>query len=290
VGDPALALIKQASNKAGKVALKSYLGKAFSRQVMTEGDQPVFFAENFLDIQWQSWGLNKYKINNSRYLQQPNAVSYTNVTLFSYLASGYVSNSRIISPISHNPDSLYKFRIKETFKNGDQEIAVVSCQLKDPASISHSAFEGDMYINTDTYDILKTEGTLARFKFTKSGIYNVKLKELKLVSQFKLDSDGNNVLEYSSFTITSDVKMLGIGVKKLLYSSKLFVLNYDASIESSSLTEVNVASKEKDEDRVKKTAYDAEFWKNNPVIRRTQTEDDAINTLENHKNKKGNME
>jgi hypothetical protein len=290
VGNPGLALIKEASAKAGKAVMKNFTGKAFSRQVMTEGEQPVFFAENFLDVQWQNWGITKYNNTNSRYLARPNAVSYTNITLFSYLATGYVGNSQLISPISHNPDSLYKYKIRETFKNGDQEIAVVSCLLKDPDNISHAAFEVDIYINTNTYDILKTEGTLAKFKLNKTGLYSIKLKDLKVTSQYKLNSDGINVLDYSSFTITSDVKVMGIGVKKLVYSSKIFILNYDAAIPSSALTDIDLASKEKDEDRVTKTAYDAAFWQNNPVIRRTQAEDDAISLLEGQKSKKGNME
>ncbi|MES2062884.1 MAG: carboxypeptidase-like regulatory domain-containing protein [Bacteroidota bacterium] len=287
VGNPALALMQLASEKAYKDVNVPHIAKAFSRQIMAEGDKPAFFAENFLDVQWQNWGITKYNITNARYLQKPDAVSYTNVTLLSYIFSAFAKNSILTSPISHKPDSLYKFTIKETFKNNDQEITVINCQLKDPDQVKHLTFIGDIYINSDTYDVLKTDGTLLGFKLNLSGPYKSKLKELKLISQFKLDNKGANVLDYSSFTIKYDMKLLGLGVKVLSYSTKIFILDYTPSIDPASLTEIDLKSKEKDEDRIKKRAYDADFWKNNAVIRRTQAEEDAIATLENQKNKQG---
>jgi hypothetical protein len=54
IGDPVLTLMKQAADNAYKTATTPYFAKAFSKQIMTEGNRPAFFAENFLDLQWQS--------------------------------------------------------------------------------------------------------------------------------------------------------------------------------------------------------------------------------------------
>lgn len=287
VGNPALTLIKLAADKAYKTAITPYLAKAFSRQIMTEADKPAFFAENFLDVQWQNWGITKYKITNARYLKRPDAVSYNNLTLLTYICSEFLKNTMLVTPINHQPDSLYKFKIKETFTNNGQQISVISCALRDPDAKGF-AFTGDIYINSDTYDVVKTEGTIHGLKMTLSGPYGAKLKELKIMSQFKLDDKGNNVLDYSSFVLTYDMKVLGLVAKTLNYSSTLFILNYDPTINPASLTNIDPNTKVNDEEMIKKIPYDPVFWKNNPVIRRTQADDDAITFLEGLKKQEGN--
>ncbi|NCD71403.1 carboxypeptidase-like regulatory domain-containing protein [Mucilaginibacter agri] len=289
VGNPALEIIKQTAAKAGKNIHTEYYTKVFFRRMTLEGEEPTFFAESFLDAQWQNWGLTKYNISNSRYLQNENSINYNNVAMFSMLCSGYVNNSKIISPINHKPDSLYKFIIKQTFKTNGHEIAVIKCELKDPDNTLNSAFVGDYYIDTENYTVLKTDGTISRFKMNASGPLSLKLKELRIVSQYKMDADSNTVLDYSNFTLKSTLKAGFVGIKQLTYNGQLFALDYNTPFDKSALNEVSVDKMQKEEEKFKSVAYDPEYWKNNPIIKRTDSEDAAVALLEQLKKVKGNI-
>lgn len=289
VGDPALAIIRSTVAKVAKIARIEYFPKVFSRRLTLETDKPTFFAESFLDAQWQPWGLTKYNVTNSRYLQNDNGVNYNNIALFSMLCSGYVGNSLLVSPMSHKPDSLYKFSIKETFKANGHEIAVIKCELKDQ-DLPHTAFEGDYYIDTDNYNILKTDGILHHFLLSSTGPFSLKVKEVRIITQYKIGVDNNMVLDYSNFTLKSTLKAGFLGLKQLTYIGQLFALDYPEPANKTGLAEVTLDKLQKEEDKFKSIAYDPEYWKSNPVIKRTIAEDVAVTQLEQLKKVKGNID
>ncbi len=289
VGNPALAIIRSTVAKVAKIARNEYFPKVFSRRLTLESDKPTFFAESFLDAQWQAWGLTKYNISNSRYLQNDNSINYNNIAMFSMLCSGYIGNSLLVSPMFHKPDSLYKFSVKETFKENGHEIAVIKCELKDQ-DLPHTAFEGDYYIDTDNYNILKTDGILHHFSLTSSGPFSFKVKEVRVVTQYKIGADSNMVLDYSNFTLKSTLKAGFVGLKQLTYVGQLFAIDYPQSADKTGLADVTLDKMQNEEDKFKSIAYDPEYWKNNPVIKRTTAEDAAITQLEQVKKVKGNID
>jgi hypothetical protein len=289
VGDPALAIIRSTVAKVAKIARLEYFPKVFSRRLTLETDKPTFFAESFLDAQWQPWGLTKYNVTNSRYLQNDNGVNYNNIALFSMLCSGYVGNSLLVSPMSHKPDSLYKFSIKEIVKAKGHEIAVIKCELKDQ-DFPHTAFEGDYYIDTDNYNILKTDGVLHHFLLSSTGPFSFKVKEVRIITQYKMGTDSNMVLDYSNFTLKSTLKAGFVGLKQLTYIGQLFALDYPNPANKTALAEVTLDKLQKEEDKFKSIAYDPEYWKSNPVIKRTTAEDAAVTQLEQLKKVKGNID
>jgi hypothetical protein len=289
VGNPALAIMLLAVERARKTKNNEYFPKVFLRRFTLEGDKPTFFAESFIDAQWQSWGLTKYNITNSRYLQNENSVNYNNIAMFSMLSSGYMGNSRIASPIFHKPDSLYKFSIKETFKANGHEIAVIKCELKDE-DYPHVAFVGDYYIDTDNYAILKIDGTVHHFIMSASGPFSLKVKEVRIVTQYKMNADSNMVLDYSNFTLKSTLKAGFVGLKQLTYTGQIFALDYPQPPNKTDLADVTLDKMQKEEDKFKSVAYDPEYWKNNPVIKRTTTEDATVAQLEKLKQVKGNID
>jgi len=288
VGNAALAIMRAVVARVGKTADNQYFPKVFLRRVTLEGDKPTFFAESFLNAQWQSWGLTKYNITNSRYLQNENSVNYNNIAMFSMLSSGYMGNSLITSPIFHKPDSLYKFSITETFMANGHEIAVIKCELKND-DYPHVAFVGDYYIDTDNYAILKTDGTVHHFIMSATGPFSLKVKEVRIVTQYKMNADSNMVLDYSNFMLKSTLKAGFVGLKQLTYTGQIFALDYPQPAIKTGLADVTVDKMEKEEEGFKSVAYDPEYWKNNPVIKRTTSEDAAVAQLEKLKQVKGNI-
>ena len=287
VGNPALTIMRLASEKAAKTFKKSYYPQVFFRQLMTEDNKPTFFSESFMNTQWQMYGLTKYSFSNSRYIEQKGTVNYKNLAAFSFLCSGF-SNGAFIHPINHNPDSVYKFTLKGTFKDKGHEIAIISCEVK-LTDFKKSAFVGDYYIDTENYDVLKTDGTIKGFKLNASGLFNIAVKEFRIVSQYKLDADSNSVLDFSVFTLKSTLKAGFVGVKPLAYTTKLVALNYNEPADKSKFVDVSITSLEQDQDRFKKIVYDPTFWRSNDVIKRTAEEDAALAALETSKNVKGNL-
>lgn len=287
VSNPALTIMRLASERAAKTFKNSYYPQVFFRQLMMEDNKPTFFAESFMDAQWQMYGLTKYNFSNSRYIEQKGTITYKNLAAFSFLCSGY-SNGALIHPINHNPDSVYKFTLKGTFKDKGHEIAIIGCEVK-LTDFKKSVFVGDYYVDTENYNVLKTDGTISGFKMKASGIFNITVKELRIISQYKLDADSNSVLDFSVFTLKSNLKAGFVGVKPLAYTTKLVALSYNEPADKSKFMDVSITSLEQDQDRFKNIPYDANFWKKNDVIKRTAEEDVAVTALEKSKNVKGNL-
>jgi hypothetical protein len=288
VGNPALAIMKLAAAKAGSQMSKQYLGKAFTRQTLVESDKPVLFTESFADVEWQNAGITKTNTVNARYLEGDIAMDYTNTSFVESICAGYINNTLINTPISHKPDSLYRFKLKEYRIYNGKEIAVITCELKDADKLG-PAFTGDYYIDTDNDDIIKTDGSITKLKFTTGTALSVKFKELKVISNYKPDANNNMVLDYASLSLKTILKIGFVGVKSSVYNSKTFIINYDKKIDPATLTPIMLKPKLKDIERIKQVAYNPEFWKNNAVIKRTADEDNAVSVLEKLKDKKGNM-
>lgn len=288
VGNPALTIMKEVAARAKKDAVHSYYLKTFFRQLITEGGDPAFFSESFMDAQWQNWSLTQYNITNSRYLEGNYSVTFTNMAPLSLACSGYVNNSLITYPVNRKPDSLYKFKLKSTFKTNGREIDVISCELKND-DYTHTAFVGDYYVDAESYAVLKLDGSLMNFKMTVSGPLNIKVKEVKVTSQYKLDADSNSVLDYTTFNLKTSLKAGFVGLKQLNYTAKLFAVAKDATINQQTLQPVTISHLQTDRDRFIKAAYDAGFWKKNAVIQRTTEEDATVSNLEQFRYAKGNL-
>lgn len=289
VGNAALQIMRQVAARAQRESKQTYLFKTFFRQLSSEGGEPVFFSESFMNTQWQNWSFDLYQITNSRYLEGNHWSTYNNIAPLSLACSGYVNNNLVTYPISHKPDSLYKFRIKEFFKANGREIAVISCTLRS-SDYKHTAFSGDYYVDTENYTVLKTDGDLVNVRINASGPFSFKIKEIKVTSQYKPGADSSSVLDFVTFSFSSSLKAGFIGLKQLNYTTKLFTIAQDPTINQQSMQPVSMSRLQTDRDRFVGAAYDPVFWKNNAVIKRTDEENMATEKLEKFKAVKGNLD
>lgn len=274
VGNQALSLMKSAYNKAKPTVDESYYAKAFLRQIAYEADRPTYLNEIFFNADWKSYGLLKWLPTESRYLKNDSHVSYTNLSFSALLLSGYLSNSQYLKPLSAKLDSLYAFKIKSTYKLGNDEIAVINCILKVKSEKPY--FEGDYYLNTETYDILKLDGTLKNFGLTSKGTFGVKSKEVNLISQYSLNNQNKSVLDFSVLILKSKMTVLGLGTKNLELYNTLYMMDYKNDYNK----DLNVIQKNtNDVKTTQNMVYNADFWKSNPTIKRTIKEEEAIKIL-----------
>ncbi|WP_316803093.1 carboxypeptidase-like regulatory domain-containing protein [Pedobacter nototheniae] len=275
VGNYALSIMQSAYNRVKINLEEPHYAMAFLRQIAYENDKPTYLNEVYFNAEWKTYGLLKWVPTESRYLKGDTHISYSNLSYSTLIFSGYLSNDRCIKPLSPKLDSAYSFKIKNTYKLGNEEIAIISCALK--IKTNRVYFEGDYYVNTETFEILKLDGVLKNFNLTSKGLMGIKLKSVNLVSQYSTNGIEKTVLDFSSLIFKSKVTVLGIGTKTTELSNTLYMIDYN-NIYNKGLKQLQVKT-----DDVKMTqsmSYNPQFWQENQTIKRTAKEEEAVKILE----------
>lgn len=274
VGNPAAAIMQDAADKALKTYNKSNFGKAFLRQIAYEADAPVYLNEIWLDAEWKPYGLIGWHPTEARHLQGKKGISYTNTSFISFILSGYLANSFHKKPLLRKVDSLYTFKLAGTYLQDGEEIAKIICTPK--RGLKEKRFEGAYYVNTVTSNVVKIEGVIKGMNFKSSGPVSIKNKETVFIAQYRLNKQGDNVLDYAVFNSANRLKMLGMGIQDTDLYTTLYMT--DENVNRNSLEEVSL--KINDSNLVRAMTYNEDFWKKNPGIKRTAKEQTAIEILE----------
>jgi len=275
VGNPAIAIMQDATDKALKTYNKSNFGKAFLRQIAYEANEPIYLNEIWMDAEWKPYGLIGWHPTEARHLQGKKGISYTNTSFVTFVLSGYLANSFHKKPLLKRVDSLYTFKLAGTYLQDGEEIAKIICTPK--RELKEKRFEGAYYVNTVTNNVLKIEGVIKGMFFKSNGPVSIKNKETEFIAQYRLNKHGDNVLDYAVFNSTNRLKMLGFGVQDTDLYSTLYMMD-DAHVNQNILEEVS--STINDSNLVKAMTYNEDFWKKNPGIKRTAKEQAAIEILE----------
>ena len=275
IGNNALSIMKSAYEKARPAVDNSFFAKAFLRQIAYEAGKPTYLNEIFFNADWKSYGLLKWAPTESRYLKDNSHVSYTNISVAAFELSSFLSNSHFLKPLTSKLDSIYSFKLVRTYELDGSEVAIINCTLK--IKTENPYFDGDYYVNTADYHILKLEGKVKNFGLNSKGILGAKAKEVNLMSQFTLNSEGRNILDFSVLTLKSKMTVMGLGTKELELSNLLYMVEYDRKYNN------NLKALQMQTDDLKTTqnmVYNTDFWKYNVVIKRTAKEEEAIKKLE----------
>lgn len=275
IGNNALSIMKSTYEKARPAVDDSFFAKAFLRQIAYEADKPTYLNEIFFNADWKSYGLLKWTPTESRYLKDNSHVSYTNISVAAFELSGFLSNSHFLKPLTSKLDSIYSFKLVRTYELDGSEVAIIKCTLK--IKTEKPYFEGDYYVNTADYNILKLEGKVKNFGPNSKGILGAKAKDVNLMSQFTLNSEGRNILDFSVLTLKSKMTVMGLGTKELELSSLLYMVEYDKKYNN------NLKALQMQTDDLKTTqnmVYNTDFWKSNVIIKRPAKEEEAIKKLE----------
>lgn len=275
IGNNALSIMKSAYQKALVTVEEPFYAKSFLRQIAYEADKPTYLNEILFNAEWKSYGLLRWAPTESRFLKNESHVSYTNLSVSTFELSGYLSNSSFIKPLSPKLDSLYTFKVKSTYQLNGEEVVVINCLLK--IKTNKRYFEGDYYVNTETHHVLKIDGKLKNFNFDSKGLLGAKTKEVNLMSQYRLNSDLKNILDFSVFTVKSKMTVMGLGTKNLELCNTLYMIDYGKQY---NLDLKALQSKTNDVKTTQNMVYNADFWKSNVIIKRTVKEEEAIRILE----------
>ncbi len=271
----ALTLMRNALAKAKENYQEPNYAKAFLTQFAYENDKPTYLNEIYFNANWKNYGLTAWKPTDTRHLKKDVNLTYTNVSFISLAFSGFLYNDANLKPLCPKLDSLYSFKIKNTFKQGDAEIAIITCTPKTKISKVH--FEGNYYLNTETYNVLRIEGVFNGIKMNAPGPVGIKNKGVNFMAQYKINENGKSVLDFSTLNLKMKMTVFGIGTKNTEFDSSLYLLDYNDKY-NTDLKEIQ--KKTNDIKTTKEITYNADFWKNSTVVKRTQREVEAVKILE----------
>ncbi len=275
-------LVKKAYEKTSNTSGKQHYGKAFYRQKSKNGDDYSEFSEIFYDLRYNSSGIADWNIVEGRYALKDDAVYNRNYTLFSRILRPLQPNTEeLIFPLHPSFEVYYDVKIIEMILSGDTKIAVV--HFKPKSTIKTPIFEGSIYINSSTYDILKIIGTIARddLKLSKLNANNGYWKDYAISYEitYKQDSTASLVLDYIKIDQDFDYfKGDSLQYHTVTTSNLTFYEHYTPT--SRRRLGGRITRNQSDWENLNEIGYNERFWANNPIIKRTPVEEEVISSFE----------
>lgn len=276
-------------------------GKAFYRQVTHTDTIASEFIEIFYGAELSANKVEQWKIENGRYAVIPydsleyRAVNH-NFTTFS--TEGLVSvpphwSSQTIWPLRSDMGNYYNFYFKTRYEQAGKNSIVFSFEGK--SGVDVPTYEGTITILEDDLEILELDATISHpdlnpFSFpqrrteTQNTVLNFRIVREKMLNEkytprfVEVSTEYQFVKKKGVFGRTDYTRDIKTG-------SMMFFYDYQ-SIETSPLANDKFFAKndrdQSDFRTIDQTDYDPEFWKDNPIIRRTPVEESIIESFERY--------
>ena len=280
-------LIQQAFDRANRDKRIIY-GKAFYRQLTLNGEQPTEIQEVVYNVKLSSNKIEGVKINNARYAKLPtdDRKIYFTFTNFSYLVLGQkaIGNLKptediVLFPVRPDVADYYYIRVTDVLEqpNGEK-IAELECRVRE--DYTNPVFSGKVYINMNNYKLVKVQGTI--LSSMGAATNNSKTLTENYVYTIEVDYKSQaNTTVFNSIRVTVECNQLikATGEKRKNRVSAFLVINeFNNVLAKSKYKRVDIHRE--DLKLIQQAKYDPEFWRNNPVVRRTPLEENIIKAFE----------
>ncbi|WP_432709999.1 carboxypeptidase-like regulatory domain-containing protein [Pedobacter sp.] len=282
--NPSKSIMDSAYKKALNNAGNRHYAKAFIRQLSSLNDQYTGVSESFFDAQYSNFAILGWNPTQSRSSKSKKNVPLSNFNFISFASVGYLSSSVFATPLGKNASEFYNYKLQGYIKDGEDEIAIIECHLKNKKIQPKTMyFEGRYFINTSSYDVSRITGFVRNFKITSGGPVKLEIDDSPLEAIYTKSNNGNHyILKYANLDVNAKIKYAGLlGGGHLSYNSQVYMLNEQADLSKITFYALNLTAN--DEDILKEVSYDPSFWMDNPVIKRTPLEDKVIEDFEKKK-------
>ncbi|MCK0108962.1 carboxypeptidase-like regulatory domain-containing protein [Flavobacteriaceae bacterium S0825] len=275
-------LALEAFSKTRKLTDKSSYGQAFYRQKSKNDDEYTEFSEIIYDTEYTVDGINDWEISEGRYALKREKINNSNFTLLSRILKAIQPDTDdIIFPLSYDVKEYYDVKIVDILSSGDEDIAVL--KFRPLPEVKTPAFEGEAYINTKTYEILKISGTVINdrldfIKFREKKTYT-KNYTLSYEMAFKKDIKNNLLIDYIKVDHSFDYYRNDSLLTHVSSTSNLTYFEY-YDTDSPRRFRKNFRNSKSDWETLNKIGYNEKFWENNPIVKRTPVEDEVIASFE----------
>mgnify|MGYP001030151754 CR=1 FL=1 len=278
---------------------KNTYAKAFYRQKSKNDNEYTEFFEIFFDLHYNINGIKQWNIIQGRYALKRNSINNKNFTLFSrILKSTQPKINDLIFPLNENVENYYTVNLVKTFILDSSKIAVIkftpikgkklSANTRKTFSNGSSKelpiFEGEAYINTSNYDLLKMNYHIHndKIKLIRLKEKNAARKNHKLSYEitFRKDPFNSLVIDYikvdQEFDYYKDEKF----ITRLSSTSNLTFFEYYTNTSTRKRMRKQFNRRYSDWQKLNLIGYNNEFWENNPMVKRTPIEKKVIADFE----------
>jgi hypothetical protein len=157
-------LVNKALYKIGSQFSNNQYGKAFYRQISKNGEEYSELYEIFYDTKYSLNGVDDWAVQEGRYaLKLSTADSFIynkNFTLMVRLLTIVQPKTNdLIMPVSENVRNEYHLSTMRIMSVNNRKVAQIRFEKKDEVTIP--AMEGELWIDVESYEVLKLIGTIA---------------------------------------------------------------------------------------------------------------------------------
>lgn len=262
-----------AYNKILQDSAFTFFADAFFRQKNQVDDKKVNeIKEIFYSVKLNSLGLLGSIYKAGRYAVDKKGIHFNNFSNYSRLIQ---FNTALLSP---KAEEKLIFKIVNKYESDNRSFVDIAYKPKEG-----NLNEGHLIIDTKSGDIV-------RYRFTyrpTDKFFDLKIEDpayslsndekVWVYDCYYTTVDGHTVLEKMKLDLYFSVIKTGAHPNKLHTSSYFFLYNYTTSNKEGSFLTNKF---ENDNQKIRFTDYDPLFWKNNPMIKRTKLEEDAIEGFE----------
>ncbi len=257
-------------------------GKAFYRQKTKRNNDYTELFEIFYDVKYTKSEIIDWSVLEGRYAMQNTNnddifVYNKNYTLLSRLLTiKQPDTEAYITPVNEHVKDYFVIELEELIKSEERLVAVLTYYPK--RDIQLPAFSGKLFIDVDTYDILRIEGSILNTDLKmidfKDGRNTISDYSINLEISFK-DQGEQLVMDYvninHSFKYYFDKVYKGdIYTSSILNFYEHYFPNKEKKFQGRidfNVSDVYIISKRR---------YNPDFWAENPVIKRTPLEEKLI--------------
>lgn len=265
----------------------SQYGKAFYRQISQNGDEYSELYEIFYDTRFSNNGVDDWAIQEGRYaLKLSTADSFIynkNFTLMVRLLSIVQPKTQdLIMPISESVYEQYDLVLSEILFVNNRKVARIRFNVK--KDVRYPAMDGDLFIDVETYDVLKVNGTITndnlKFITLKGEKGSWKNYQVYCEIAFKPIEDNKLVLEYMRLGQNFDYYFDGVFTNKVRTESFLSYYEYYTPPKRKKLGGRLIRFNKRDADLLDNIGYNQGFWDDNIIVKRTPIESEVIESFE----------
>ncbi len=271
-------IVRTALEKAKGAAAINFYAKAFYRQLTTVNQQASQIYELFYDLQWNTRRVEGWVAKQSRFaeLSSPLSFSINNQSYLTFLYSGYLlpeKNGKFVNLTSLND---YQIVIDKYIEQADQKIAVITCKYKNGKKNLYYV-NSTYYIGLDDFKIYRLVNSVFNLPMKFSEASPKFPPIITTISTFNGNNSPIPVLESVATKAFFNLNAKGQQISSNI-SSLLTVYEVDDNLKNQPYTILD--RKVKDKNVIASIKYDAEFWKDNPIVKQTTLEDSFIRMME----------
>ncbi|RZJ78871.1 MAG: carboxypeptidase-like regulatory domain-containing protein [Flavobacterium sp.] len=274
-------ILKSALELATANSEDSYYTNAFYRQLTTVNDKPTQIYELFYDLKWNTKRVQGWNARQSRFAEYKDDISFSlnNQSYLTFSYSGYLMPIKGGTFVNLNNLADYTITVEKYIDQADQKIAVVSCKYK-KAKRKQYHVNSTYYIGLEDSKIYRLENNVYNLPISTSDATAKYPPAVSTIATFNGNGHPIPILESVSTKFSINLSSKGTPINAGT-SSLLTVFREDKNLSILNFEELN--RKTKDKKVIESIAYDANFWRDNPVVKQTTLEDSFIKMMESKK-------